>query len=292
MRGWIIILGLCIIPFYAFTQMNSLNEGISEDYIGIGVSAGITSFFGDIDEGVAEGSFISNNSAFGLRLSKDFGSIFALGGEVTLGSLSGSKKRGSGSDSYYKYFQTRFIEYNLSTQYNLMGLISDNVNRKLNIYATIGIGLIDFRSKLYNGYNDSVEVSLGYYGEKTTTELAIPVGLKFVYHISDKSSIVFETTSRRVDSDKLDAVEGNNNRDYYNFTAIGYIYKFYPDRRNPNIKLAKAEKRKKKKAVRKKKALAKKQSRKEFKLKRKKTKTASGGKKDKKTKKKKSYREK
>lgn len=287
MRGWIIIVAMCIMPFYTFSQMSSVNEGLGEDYIGIGLSVGITSFFGDIDQGVAKGSYIGNNSAFGLRVNKDFGSIFALGGEVTTGSLSGSKKK----DTYHKYFITKFVEYNFSSQYNIMALISDNVNRKLSVYVTIGVGLIDFKTKLYNGINDSIEFVQGYDGQKSTSELAIPIGLKVVYHVSDKSSLVVETTSRRIDTDKLDGVEGNNNRDYYNLTAIGYVYKFYPNRRDPNVISAKKKKRDNLKTSRKKNRKSKKESRREFRFQGKKTKS-SGGKTNKNGKKKKSFREK
>jgi opacity protein-like surface antigen len=268
--------------------MNSTNENIGEDYIGVGISMGLTSFFGDIDQGVAKGSYISNNSAFGIRLSKDFGSIFALGGEITIGSISGSKSNNSNS----KYFKTRFIEYNLSSQYNLMALISKNVNRKLSIYATIGVGLIDFRTKLYDGNNDSIVFSIGYNGEKSTTELAIPIGLKVIYHYSDRSSFILETTSRRIDTDKLDGVEGNNNRDYYNLTAIGYVYKLYPNRQDPNVISARKKKKDNRKASRRNKQISKKESRKKFKLDSKKAGASGKGKKDKKSKKKKSFREK
>ncbi|MEZ5199348.1 MAG: hypothetical protein R2764_24075 [Bacteroidales bacterium] len=68
--------------------------------------------------------------------------------------------------------------------------------------------------------------------------MVIPVGGKVIYHIDPHSSVSLQTTFSRVDTDKLDAVEGNNNRDYYNYTSIGYMYKInlVSKRGNPSRK--------------------------------------------------------
>jgi hypothetical protein len=29
----------------------------------------------------------------------------------------------------------------------------------------------------------------------------------------------------------MDALEGNNNRDYYNYTSIGYVYKIFSEKK-------------------------------------------------------------
>ncbi|OQX79113.1 MAG: hypothetical protein B6D61_04135 [Bacteroidetes bacterium 4484_249] len=233
------IIAILFFPVIVISQIRSVNNNMPKGYFCVGVDAGLTSFFGDIDEGIAPGGTLQNNYAFSFHASKNFNSILILEGHITAGKVSGEKKRGSNGSGTYRYFKAGFIEYTFNAGINLIAFISKNINRKINVYANIGIGLIDIKTKLYDGKNDSVVKSFGYGNQKSTTELAIPIGSKIVYHLSHSSAISLQTTFSRVNTDKLDAVEGNNNSDYYNFTSIGYIYKFYvgqrkriPDRRS------------------------------------------------------------
>ena len=234
-----IIAILLLFPVIVLSQIRSVNNNIPMGYFCIGVDAGLTSFYGDIDEGSAPGGALQNNYAFRIHASKNFNSILNLEGQLTTGKISGEKKRGNNGLGTHLYFKADFIEYTFNVGINLIALISKNVNRKINVCANIGIGLIDIKTKLYNGKNDSVVKSFGYNGQKSTTEMAIPVGAKLIYHLSPSSAISLQTTFSRVNTDKLDAVEGNNNSDYYSFTSIGYIYKIFigqrkriPDRRS------------------------------------------------------------
>lgn len=233
-----IIVLLLFFPFVLVSQIRSVNNNIPAGYIGVGIDLGLTSFYGDIDEGSAPGGALKNNYAFRLHASKNFIGLISLEGQITFGKTSGQKSRGSGSTSTYYYFNANFIEYTLNAGMNLIALFSNNINRKFSIYANVGVGLIDIKTKLYDGSNDSIIKYFGYYGKKSTTEMVIPVGGKVIYHINSNSAVSIQTTFSRVDTDKLDAVEGNNNSDYYNYTSIGYIYKINLDskRGNPSKK--------------------------------------------------------
>lgn len=230
-----IIFFILVWPAFAFSQINSIDDSFSKEYFGISFNTGITSFFGDIDEGPAKGGAFNNNYTFGVSGYKNFGSLFILGGQILTGKLSGEKKRGNNGNVFNRYFKANYIEYSLKTEYNLIAFFSNRVNRKFCLYANVGIGLIDFKTRLYDGFTDTIVKSFGYDGQKSTTELVIPIGIRAVYNINKRSAISVQTSSRRVDTDKLDAMTGNDNRDYFNYTSIEYIYKIYPKRKESNI---------------------------------------------------------
>lgn len=61
--------------------------------------------------------------------------------------------------------------------------------------------------------------------------MVIPFGGSLIFNISSHSSISLQTTISRVDANKMDSLEGNDNRDYYSFSSIGYIYKIFSDKK-------------------------------------------------------------
>jgi len=221
------------IPYHVLPQ-HSNNEHLNcGEYWGVTGEVGITSFFGDIDEGAADGNVYQNNLAYKLQLSKNFKSLFEASGRISFGGMSGQKIRGYNGSTTNFYFKNNFIEYTLDLGINLLAIFTKNYNRELGLYGIVGMGLIDFRVKLFNGISDTLVKSFGYDGEKTTTEFVLPIGIRAIYHLSPSSAISIQTTSSRVDTDKLDAVTGNNNRDYYNYFSIGYTYKIMINQRRP-----------------------------------------------------------
>lgn len=193
---------------------------ISGDYFGATAEVGITSFFGDLGEGAAQGQ-LSNNLAYKLQVSKNFKSVVEFSGRVSIGKMSGEKIRSSS----YLYFKNEFVEYTFDLGINVMSFFGSQ-RGKFGLYATIGMGLIDFKVKLYDGTNDSLVQSYGYDGQKSTTEFVVPLGGRAIYHISKSSAVSMQTTISWVDTDKLDGKTGNDNTDYYNYFSIGYTYKF------------------------------------------------------------------
>ena len=213
-----------LVPVSVISQINSRNNNLGEGYVGVGVDVGITQFFGDIDEGPAPGGILNNNLALRIYASKSFASLFLLGGQILTGKVSGEKKRSSS----HLYFNASFIEYSFFTEFNLFGIFTKRVNRKFNIYANVGLGLIDFKTRLYDGVNDSIVKSWGYGGQKSTTESVIPFGLRIDYHLNERLVLNGLLSNRKINTDKLDGVSGNNNTDYFGYYSLGIIYKFYP----------------------------------------------------------------
>lgn len=203
--------------------------------------AGITTFFGDLGEGPAQGD-ISNNLAYKIMVNRNVKSVIDISGRVSIGNISGEKKRGSGSNLNYQYFHTEFFEYTFDLGINLLALVSQAHKGRFGLYATVGVGLIDFKVKLYDGVNDSIIQTYGYGDQKSTTEFVLPFGGRFIYHASPSFAVSMQTTLSRVDTDKLDGKTGNDNSDFYNYFSLGVTYKFLSDkgrRRRPggNIRI-------------------------------------------------------
>lgn len=220
----------------SFSQISSVSNKLTKNYFEVGADLGLTFFFGDIDEGTAKGGLLKNNIAYKFHLARNFGSLVSINAQLTAGKTSGDKKREFDGIITHRYFKANFIEYTISVGINLVSLVLRRTNTKVGVYASAGIGLIDMKVKLYDGVNDSLIKSYGYGDDKSTTEAVIPIGLKVVYNLSPHSVISIQTTLSRVDTDKLDAMVGNNNRDYYNFTSIGYTYKIYRKKKRSKLK--------------------------------------------------------
>lgn len=231
-RNWnyLGIILIFFLPYKSFTQNRSSDKNLGKDFWETGVEAGITTFFGDIDGGVAKDQPIKNNFAISFHISRNYNSLISLNGKVSAGRVSGEKKRSSNGFSSYVYFINNYTEYTFTAGINFMSLISKNVNSKLGLYGQSGFGLINFKSSLYNGSNDTIVRSIGFNGQPKTTELMIPVELKITYNIDVHSVIHLSLVLNRVDTDKLDVSDGNNNRDYYSLISFGYSYKLYPSR--------------------------------------------------------------
>lgn len=241
MRGrFLFIFLLLLLAELLAAQISSPRPYDGRRYYGFGAEIGLTSFFGDIDEGPADGNAIKNNLAYKLSVGRTFNSQVKLSGSLTFGHMSGDKERGTNGSTYHWYFKNSFIEYTFNCAVNFMAFFSKNGKSRIMIFGGLGIGLIDFKTTLYNGIDNSVIQSFGKDGEKSTTEFVLPLRFEVLFHLNSKSAAFIQTTSSRVDSDKLDGMAGNNNRDYYNYLSVGYLYKIpISKKRGPLLKGAK-----------------------------------------------------
>ena len=235
-RRCAVILVILLTPLLLWSQKRIPAKPLNGDYIGIEADFGLTKFYGDIDDGAAQGELFPNNMAYQFQVLKNFYSIFELGGRVSFGGLSGEKVRSNSN----QYFKARFIEYSADASVNLLAFIMSPEQRKFSLYGKIGLGLIDFKTKLYDGVNDSIVKYYGYDDQKATTEMVIPIGIKLMYHLTPSTAISAIASTNRVNTDKLDTNTGNNNSDYYFFVSVGFCYKLDLDR----IGVNKSKKRK------------------------------------------------
>lgn len=230
MRGtipWVIY--FLLLPVLLLGQINRQQTSPYANYFGVSGDFGITTFFGDIDESAAKDMPLKNNKAWQFQVFKNFNAQFQMSGRISFGDISGHKNPGSNAILSNLYFKTQFIEYTFDASINLMSLFTETSNQRVGVYGKVGIGLVDFKTKVYSGVNDSLIGSLGY-DKEATTELVIPFGLKLIYHASKSFAVSTQISASRVNTDKLDNNFGNNNSDYYHFISVGVMYKFFHDK--------------------------------------------------------------
>ena len=222
-----ILLLFLVFPLIGFSQIRSVQKSLTQDYYQVGLDAGITIFFGDVDDGPASGGLLQNNMAYKLHVGRNFGSLLLINGQISVGGISGKKKR----DGSYWYFKGGFVEYTFGVGINTVALFTGDLDNLIAFYANFGIGLIDIKTTRYDGITHDIVQTFGHGDQKATTEMVIPLGATLIFNIAPRSSVSIQTTISRVDTDKMDAMEGNNNRDYYNYTSIGYVYKIFSEKR-------------------------------------------------------------
>ncbi len=229
MRGKLLwFIWLVLIPSILLAQNRNQQLSPYANYFAVSGEFGITTFYGDLDESAAQNDIWQNNKAYQLQVLKNFNALFEVIGRVSFGDISGHKNINSPSILSNRYFKTKFTEYTFDASVNLLGFFTVTQNKPYAFYGKIGIGLIDFKTRVYSGVNDSLLSTQGY--DKQTTEMVIPFGAKFVYHISRSVALSLQTTSSRVNTDKLDNSASNFNSDYYNFLSFGVAYKFFHDK--------------------------------------------------------------
>ncbi len=129
-----------------------------------------------------------------------------------------------------RHFESSFVQYGINGYISITDLIFTNVEKKrINLYFLVGIGLIDFRSVLYEndipisdeGYSDINTLEKN----KATSEFVIPVAIGANFNISKLIDLNIETSlNSLVGSDKLDCTQELRN-DKYGYTSIGISFK-------------------------------------------------------------------
>jgi OOP family OmpA-OmpF porin len=129
-----------------------------------------------------------------------------------------------------RHFESSFIQYGINGYLSITDLVFTNVQKKrVNLYFLLGIGLMDFRSVLYEndvpvsdeGYSDLYTLEKN----KATSEFVVPVAIGANFNISKLIDLNIETSlNSLVGSDKLDCTKELRN-DKYGYTSIGLSFK-------------------------------------------------------------------
>ena len=129
-----------------------------------------------------------------------------------------------------RHFESSFVQYGINGYISLTNLIFTNVTKKrVNLYFLVGIGMIDFRSVLYEngipvsdeGYSDPVNLEKN----KATSEFIVPVAIGANFNITKLIDLDIETSlNNLVSSDKLDCTQESKN-DKFGYTSVGISFK-------------------------------------------------------------------
>ena len=185
--------------------------------------------YGDIEQSNNPIGKLSDETTFGFgaKLGKYAGPVFSFHFQYYNSALKGF------DESADREFSTDLMEYQLGTNINLINLFFGSKERTINLYGTVGIGGIFFRSEsqtistgeLLNGYGYT------YDPEKTKASkesgFAFPLGAGIDFKLSDRWYVNLESVMHFTNSEILDARVAGPNNDAYYYTSLGISYNFF-----------------------------------------------------------------
>lgn len=195
----------------------------------IGAKFGMLPFYGDVRmlKYTPDNKYRKTNTGFAFEGIKNLNHIFGIRADVLLAGLSGS------SINLNKHFIAGIKEFSVSGIVNLNDLISFYPEREkvINAYIFAGIGLMNFRSKVYS-YDENAYIT-GYGWDSTglgktagTNETTFPIGFGIKYKADTKIDIGLEYTLHLTNTDKLDAwVVDKSYMDRFGYAAVSITYK-------------------------------------------------------------------
>ncbi|MFC2100220.1 hypothetical protein ACFLRZ_00160 [Bacteroidota bacterium] len=194
----------------------------------LNINVGATQFFGDLQESYLFYEKIQDDTKYagGINFEKYLSPVLGVRGNLTLGKISGFR------ESRDAEFEGSFILYNLQGTLNISNLLwGYKPERKLTVYGFAGIGLQDFRNKVYKASNGIFVGGEGYGSsesdkESMTTETIVPLGMGFKYKLSERWDIVAEGTGYVANSDKLDYFQTGDFNDLFHYYSLGATYHF------------------------------------------------------------------
>ncbi|MFA5420049.1 MAG: hypothetical protein WC341_16470, partial [Bacteroidales bacterium] len=202
----------------------------------LNVSAGTSLFFGDIKQ--YQYMPVSNYEsewrfAGGLQLGYQISPVFGLRAQGIYGKLAGTRRPSN------RYFEASYIELNLNTTVSIRNIFSTYRDGQFwDVYLIAGVGLTNYNTKLMELSSKKVVRKLGYgngvgFGGRTVEGLLFG-GLGLKMNLSDQWTVNLESANRVLNSDLLDGKEGGFKYDVYNYSSLGFTYKFA--RRTPSAK--------------------------------------------------------
>jgi OmpA-OmpF porin, OOP family len=158
---------------------------------------------------------------YGLYVKKQLTPYFSLRLDGVAGKLKGDNTEpydgGTANASPVSAFETS-LSYSgsLNAVVNLFNISMFNKNSAVQLYASAGAGLAGYKVKTATGSG----ALTAYAGDKTISELIIPVGVGAKFKVSEKVNLDLGWTINYVDGDNLDGYYRGTN-DKYNYAYAG-----------------------------------------------------------------------
>lgn len=181
------------------------------------------------------------NGGYGAILNKSFIDFpLSIQAQILMGKLSGTF-RGEPDDTskpgenLYKngiYFKSDITEISLSAKADIISLINPETESKIRPYATLGLGILNFRSIQRKLWTNAHITSFGYSSDgnfegRKITEFVFPLAIGCDYELTEFLFLNIETSLRFTNTDKLDAKLENKATDKYQYTCLGITYKLF-----------------------------------------------------------------
>jgi OOP family OmpA-OmpF porin len=190
----------------------------------IGVNGGVLTPLSPLG-GKNDFSNWKSNFGYGLYIKKQFTPGFSLRLDGVRGKLSGDNSEpfesGLTPSSAVNRFETD-LSYSgsLNAVVNLLNLDMFKKENNVQLYASAGAGLAGYKVKTASTSDGAL---VDYAGDKTISELIIPVGLGAKFRLSDKINFDLGWTVNYVDGDNLDGVYRQDNDKYsYGYAGLEF----------------------------------------------------------------------
>ncbi|WP_316746749.1 DUF6089 family protein [Pedobacter gandavensis] len=187
----------------------------------IGVNAGVLTPLSPLG-GKNDFSNMKSSLGYGLYIKNQITPYFSLRLDGVRGKLKGDNsenwKSGAPNTSAVNAFETDLTySGSLNAVVNLFNISMFNANSAVQLYASAGAGLAGYKVKTSAAANGPL---VDYAGDKTISELIIPVGLGAKFKLAERVNLDLGWTVNFVDGDNLDGVYRGNN-DKYNYGYAG-----------------------------------------------------------------------
>jgi len=233
----LLFLAVFIILFPAITSaqnQNNSEENLFYQYWQVDFNGGATLFFGDVKQYRVLPADNEIRLGSGFQLMRQISPVFGIRGQMVYAQVSGVRKE------WDRYFESDLFEFNLNTKINLSNLISGYGSRFIDIYATIGLGFINYNTVLRELSTDKVVRKIGYgdgesFGGRSLNGIGT-FGMGFDIRISSKWHVNLESANRMMNTDIFDGWVGGFKYDVYNYSSIGVTYKFGQGKKGKSVR--------------------------------------------------------
>ncbi|NOX87047.1 MAG: hypothetical protein GXO86_13990 [Chlorobi bacterium] len=168
--------------------------------------------------------------AGGVNLEFQFSAPVSIGLQAIYGNLSGTRR------SWGIYFMDDYIETNFFININFSNLFFGyKRGRFFQAYGVFGGGFMQYNTQQKDLESDKVIKSRGNGSGKgikgRTLEGILTYGLGINFRLSRNWALNLQSVNRIMKSDELDAYKNSYPYDVYNYTSVGFVYKFGPSRK-------------------------------------------------------------
>jgi len=186
----------------------------------VGVNAGALTPLSPLG---GKNDFSNNKTSFGygLYVKKQFTNYFSLRLDGVMGKLKGDNTEAFDSgitpSNTVSAFDTKLnYSASLNAVVNMFNIDMFKKENTLQLYTSVGAGLAGYKPTITTAAGTSL-----YAGDKTISELIIPVGLGAKFKISDGVNLDLGWTINFVDGDNLDGFYKGASNDKYNYAYAG-----------------------------------------------------------------------
>jgi len=233
------ILFLLLVDAVIAQSEKKTEDKLFYSYWEVNFNAGTTLFFGDVKQYKILPAENEIRMGAGFQLMRQLTPIFGVRGQMLYTQVSGVRSQ------WDRYFQADLFEFNMNAKVNLSNLISGYKKRLIDVYATVGIGFINYNSQLIETSTEEIIREIGFgtgesFGGRSLNGIGT-VGMGFDIRISDKWYINLESANRIMNTDIFDGWVGGFKYDVYNYTSVGITYKFGQSKKGKKVRTTEKE---------------------------------------------------